>query len=572
MSERKMKLRLGVFVLLALGLLILMVIMFGSAPAIFKRTHEYRVRFTDAPGVSEGTPVRRSGVRIGQVSEVRLDDETGNVVVTLAIERKYTVRMNEVPTLITRLIGGDANIDFIPVKPEDPAEEVDRSPIPPGTELAGVVRLDVGELLTKATEVVPTTQETMNEIRKSMKRLEEMSPLVEETLKETRDLARVTREGVPDARRAFNEVGELARAVRDTVPEFRRTNAEVQEFARAVKEAVPELRQTNKEVQEFARAAREAVPDFRRTADEVRELSKAVKESVPELRQTNKEIQDLAKAAREAVPEFRQTNQELQTLIKSANETVPNVRRAIEDVAASARSINRLAERVDLLVQTNQDKISAAIDRLNDVLTQVSSVLSEQNVKNATAILQNTRDASDRFPNIATNLDELLREGRGSLKRIDGSLSRAETFMESIEKVTQPLGERGPTIVRNLDEGLATLNKTLGDVRELVRAIGSADGTVNKLLTDASLYNRIDNTIAMVGQIIPRLDRILKDVEIFADKIARHPESLGVGGVVRPGSGLKNPSPVDGKIVPPLDGKVIQPLDGQTIPPTFYPH
>jgi hypothetical protein len=26
---------------------------------------------------------------------------------------------------------------------------------------------------------------------------------------------------------------------------------------------------------------------------------------------------------------------------------------------------------------------------------------------------------------------------------------------------------------------------------------------------------------------------------VFADKVARHPESLGVGGVVRPGSGLK---------------------------------
>ena len=119
-------------------------------------------------------------------------------------------------------------------------------------------------------------------------------------------------------------------------------------------------------------------------------------------------------------------------------------------------------------------------------------------------------------------------------------------------------------IVRNLDESLDKVNKTLGDIRELVRAVGSADGTVNKLLTDASLYNRIDNTIAMVGQLIPRLDRILKDFETFADKIARHPESLGVGGVVRPGSGLKNPSPLDGRIVPPLDGKVI--------PPTYDPH
>jgi phospholipid/cholesterol/gamma-HCH transport system substrate-binding protein len=44
----------------------------------------------------------------------------------------------------------------------------------------------------------------------------------------------------------------------------------------------------------------------------------------------------------------------------------------------------------------------------------------------------------------------------------------------------------------------------------------------------------------MITRIIPRLDRILRDMEIFADKVARHPESLGLGGVIRPGSGLKD--------------------------------
>ena len=48
----------------------------------------------------------------------------------------------------------------------------------------------------------------------------------------------------------------------------------------------------------------------------------------------------------------------------------------------------------------------------------------------------------------------------------------------------------------------------------------------------------------MVNRILPRLDRILSDVEIFADKIARHLESLGIGGVFRPGTGLKEPPSV----------------------------
>ena len=36
---------------------------------------------------------------------------------------------------------------------------------------------------------------------------------------------------------------------------------------------------------------------------------------------------------------------------------------------------------------------------------------------------------------------------------------------------------------------------------------------------------------------------MLRDVEIFADKLARHPELIGLAGVIRPSSGLKeNPT------------------------------
>ena len=35
------------------------------------------------------------------------------------------------------------------------------------------------------------------------------------------------------------------------------------------------------------------------------------------------------------------------------------------------------------------------------------------------------------------------------------------------------------------------------------------------------------------------LDRALRDLEVFADKLARHPESIGLGGALNPSRGLK---------------------------------
>ena len=146
------------------------------------------------------------------------------------------------------------------------------------------------------------------------------------------------------------------------------------------------------------------------------------------------------------------------------------------------------------------------------------------------------------MPSIARNTDELLKDGRLTLQRLQQTLAKAETAMSDVQKVTQLIGERGPSITKNLDESLDKLNRTMTDVRELMRVIGQSDGTLKRILTDPSLYNNVDQTAASIAKMMPALNRILKDLETFADKLARHPESLGVPGVLHPGSGVKDPS------------------------------
>ena len=217
MNERTMRFRIGLLVLAALALLATLVVLFGSLPTTFRRSNTYTVRFTDAPGVSPGTPVRRSGVRVGEVRDLVLDDERGIVRVRIAIDPRFTLHQNEQATLVTGLFGGDVSIDFVPVQAEG-GQPVDRAPLEPGAEVVGVRQANVNTLLNRATEVVPTTQETLNDMRKSMQRLERMAPLAEETMREYRDLGRQTREALPEVRRTKEEVRRLAEDVRATLP------------------------------------------------------------------------------------------------------------------------------------------------------------------------------------------------------------------------------------------------------------------------------------------------------------------------------------------------------------------
>ncbi len=196
MSDRSMRWGIGLFVLVSLALLGALIIMFGSLPTMFKRSNIYTIRFVDAPGVGPGTPVRRSGVRIGEVRDVLLDDERGIVRVQVAIDPRYSLRRNEQPILNIGLLGSDASIDFVPASAEN-GEAVDRSALEPGSELVGVRPANVNTLLNRASEVAPTAQETLAEIRRSLQRLERMSPLAEETMKEYRDLAKDVRRQHP---------------------------------------------------------------------------------------------------------------------------------------------------------------------------------------------------------------------------------------------------------------------------------------------------------------------------------------------------------------------------------------
>ncbi len=123
--------------------------------------------------------------------------------------------------------------------------------------------------------------------------------------------------------------------------------------------------------------------------------------------------------------------------------------------------------------------------------------------------------------------------------------------MTNLQKATKPLAERSDSVMRNLDESADKLNKTLTDVRELLKGFKNGEGSLAKFLQDPSLYNNLDEAACAAAKLMPRLQYIIKDFETFSDKLARHPELIGVGGAVKPSTGIKETGPVTPILGPP---------------------
>jgi len=118
--------------------------------------------------------------------------------------------------------------------------------------------------------------------------------------------------------------------------------------------------------------------------------------------------------------------------------------------------------------------------------------------------------------------------------------AKAEANLDHLEKFTKPLGERGPQLVANVEEGSRNLNDLLEQFVAFSEALNAGEGTLGKLVHDDEIYQQLQRVVGNAEEITKRARPIVEDVRIFTDKIARDPRQLGVKGALdqRP-SGLK---------------------------------
>lgn len=464
MADRKQKLGLGLFLLVTLVMLGGLVILFGGTRQWFTQRNAYLINFDDAPGMEPGVPVRKSGVRVGQVRNLKLTDD-GRVRVTVELNRDFAPRLSDEAVITRGLIATDTAIDFVPrkIKFDNRGIQIPISTdvIPVGSEIEGISPFNARQYIDEATN---EAKPTIDQIRRSLKSIEELTPQVRETLR---------------------EVAELARSARETVPEIRRTNDEVREAVASAKD----------QIKEFG-------PELKKTTEAVRTT----------LANGAKFFDDLNVIIRKYEPKIDQT-------IAGLNRTM--------DIAGRT-------------------------------LDNAGKLLSEENQKKIVATLDSIKAASGNLEGLTKEASETLKEGRAgvtqftaTMKRVDGIaadvqkvIGKADEIAADVKVTTGALAERSPKIVANLETGSDSVIRATTDIRDIIRAVGRSEGTFQQIISNPALYNNINDTASQFNKVMPRLDRITRDLETFADKIARHPESLGVGGVVRPSSGIKDiPSP-----------------------------
>ena len=141
--------KVGVFLLLGIGLICSLIILFGEVPDLFKPTYSLTVKFPDASGLLKGSDVYLAGAVIGKVTtDPHYIPDTQRVEVNLKIDKKVGIREDATYVIGSSGLLGDR---FVIVKPalydKDTPEEKKAPFVKDGETIEGVQETGLNEIM-----------------------------------------------------------------------------------------------------------------------------------------------------------------------------------------------------------------------------------------------------------------------------------------------------------------------------------------------------------------------------------------------------------------------------------------
>ncbi|MGA2798105.1 MAG: MlaD family protein [Thermoguttaceae bacterium] len=357
MDERVMQFRVGLMVFATLLILGILTAMFGEMPKIIHGEYKLYITFYQAPGVNEGTSVRKSGILIGRVTNVRFADDDTKVEVTVAIQDKYSLHKNEVCRILTNLLG-DASLEFVRSTNEPISPELWKN----GDKLNGVYSPEPTQLI-----------------------------------------------------------------------------ANIQE---------------------------------------------------------------------------------------KFDSTISSVQSTSSDLGAASRKLTVTLDTLNSMLEQNREGFKSAVDQANDIMTSTRNIIGD-------------RETQDQLRSAMQQMPQMLKDTHDTVLKMRDTMAAVDRNLQNMEGFTKPLGERGERLIDNLDRGTERLDKLVNEMLKFSQALNSSEGTIGQLVNNPELYQHINRAARNIDEVSRELKPIVDDARVFSDKIARHPEMLGVKGVMQKGAGIK---------------------------------
>ncbi len=208
-------------------------------------------------------------------------------------------------------------------------------------------------------------------------------------------------------------------------------------------------------------------------------------------------------------------------------------RGVLSSIESAAGQVGTLAETLNSTFGSDENDIGnlvrkseEALDKFNRAMTTVDEVVGDPEIR------QSLKDALNGLPEAMADVQTTLGAARETLAGFDRMSGKAEANLDSLSKITEPLGERGEALVANIDASVASLDELLRQLVAFGEALNNRDGSLGQFVHNRELYDSLNDAATRIEEATRRIAPIMQNVRTLTDKLARDPRQLGLKGAL----------------------------------------
>jgi phospholipid/cholesterol/gamma-HCH transport system substrate-binding protein len=219
-----------------------------------------------------------------------------------------------------------------------------------------------------------------------------------------------------------------------------------------------------------------------------------------------------------------------------------NVALLIDSFQQTSHEWQTVGHNLNSVLQTNQGNLHTVVARAAEALTEVAHTMKtvDQTLQDASRLIgdpqtqENLRKTMNALPVLADETQRTVAAVRVAVQKMDENLS-------NLNAVTAPLAKNGVTLATRIENTLANVETLSEELTQFAKMVNSPEGTIHKLAADPQLYVNLNRSAESASMLLRNLEPVIRDLRVFSDKVARHPELIGVSGALKGSSGLKDP-------------------------------
>ncbi|QDT41484.1 mce related protein [Gimesia alba] len=215
----------------------------------------------------------------------------------------------------------------------------------------------------------------------------------------------------------------------------------------------------------------------------------------------------------------------------------------LEAFTSTSKEWEKLAGNMNRLMETKEGNLDVVIERAATSLEEFSLAMRKMNqmMGSVNQLVADPKQQENLKRTIAA-MPAMIESTHRTIASVEVAVKKAGENLDNLSQVTDPLAKHSQSMIVKLDRSLSRLDAIMAEMNSFTRALNSGDGSLKKFMSDPELYRNMNRSASSLTVLLNNLEPIARDIRIFSDKIARHPEILGVGGAMKGSSGLKEPT------------------------------